>query len=87
MVLIEGKSDRVLDVYSDERRKVFQNFVDPVSTYNKLRLHTVNPETAVQDDWYFRLLARGMTPEQIQEVMMPYFETWPTDMRAKAKGL
>ncbi|KAL2426642.1 hypothetical protein ABEF95_011154 [Exophiala dermatitidis] len=32
MVLKQNRSDAVLDVYNDERRKVFQNFVDPTST-------------------------------------------------------
>lgn len=32
MVILEAKTDALLDVYSDERRKVFQTFVDPTTT-------------------------------------------------------
>ncbi|KIX10187.1 uncharacterized protein Z518_01268 [Rhinocladiella mackenziei CBS 650.93] len=86
MVLNEGCSDSVLDVYSDERRKVFQFFVDPTSTQNKLRLHSHDVSTAVQDDWYLRMINHP-TPEKMLELMKPYFETWRTDMRKVTKGM
>ncbi|EXJ70435.1 uncharacterized protein A1O5_06503 [Cladophialophora psammophila CBS 110553] len=85
MVLREGRSDKVLDVYSDERRKVFQFFVDPTSSQNKMRVHSHPPETAAQDDWYFRILANNPTKKQMLDLMKPYFETWRTNMR-KAAG-
>lgn len=80
MVLGEGHSDQVLDVYSDERRKVFQYFVDPTSTQNKLRIHNHAPEVAAQRDWYFRTL-RNPTPGKMTALMQPYFKAWRTDMR------
>lgn len=86
MIINEGKSDSILDVYSDERRKVFQFFVDPTSTYNKLRVHTNPVETAVQDDWYFRAMANPM-PQQLEEMAEPYFSTWRTNMRKLTKGM
>ncbi|KAE8139523.1 hypothetical protein BDV38DRAFT_291238 [Aspergillus pseudotamarii] len=37
LIIHEGKPISILDTYSDERRRVFQTFVDPTSTQNKLR--------------------------------------------------
>jgi 2-polyprenyl-6-methoxyphenol hydroxylase-like FAD-dependent oxidoreductase len=87
MVLNEGRSDNVLDVYSDERRKVFQFFVDPTSSQNKIRVHSHHPDTAAQDDWYFRILTNNPTKEQMLELMKPYFETWRTHIRKAAAGV
>lgn len=82
MVLDEGRSDAVLDVYSDERRKVFQYFVDPTSTHNKLRLQYVPADTAAQDDWYMRIVANPRpTREQLMGLMKSYFDDWRTDIR------
>ncbi|KAG9783090.1 hypothetical protein HRR83_002009 [Exophiala dermatitidis] len=86
MILKEGRSDAVLDVYNDERRKVFQNFVDPISTQNKLRLQYQPPEMAAEDDWYLRIMANPHpTKEQVMGLMKPYFEDWRTDMRKAAQ--
>lgn len=86
MVIKDGHDapSAVLDAYSDERRKVFQFFVDPTSTQNKLRVHSNPPETAAQDDWLLRLL-QNPTPQQLMELSRPYFETWRTDMRKVMK--
>jgi 2-polyprenyl-6-methoxyphenol hydroxylase-like FAD-dependent oxidoreductase len=45
MIILKGKSDALLDVYSNERVKAFQMFVDPQSTQHKLRVQS-DPETA-----------------------------------------
>ena len=84
MILNEGRSDDILDVYSDERRKVFQFFVDPTSTQNKLRVHNNSVDNAVANDWYFRTL-QNPTAEQIENLSKPYFEVWRTNMREKTK--
>lgn len=80
MVLKEDCPEQVFDLYSDERRKVFQFFVDPTSTQNKLRIHNHPPEVAAERDWYFRILANP-TQKKMEELMRPYFETWRTNMR------
>ncbi|KAE8308638.1 hypothetical protein BDV41DRAFT_591826 [Aspergillus transmontanensis] len=36
-IIHDGKPISILDTYSDEHRRVFQTFVDPTSTQNKLR--------------------------------------------------
>lgn len=82
MVLKEGKSaESILQIYSDERRKVVQEFVDPTSTYNKLRLHSINIETAHKDDWFFRSL-QDYTSEDFGRYWGRFQHTWPTDMKA-----
>ncbi|KAK4941298.1 hypothetical protein LTR10_018708 [Elasticomyces elasticus] len=88
MVLNENYPSSLLDVYSDERRKVFQMFVDPVSTQNKLRLHSIDADTAVEDDWYFRLMKdpSKLSHKQLEELSRPFNESWRTDMRALAKS-
>ncbi|KAJ5622903.1 FAD/NAD(P)-binding domain-containing protein [Penicillium lividum] len=83
MILNEGRSDKILTSYSDARRKVFQYFVDPTTTANKLRLHLPS-ETAAEDDDYWRSL-QSLTPEALEKGAKPYFETWRTDIRAVAK--
>ncbi|KAL4878106.1 FAD/NAD(P)-binding domain-containing protein [Aspergillus karnatakaensis] len=85
MILQEGKSDELLTVYSDARRKVFQTFVDPTTTANKLRLHAPDPAAAAYDDEYFRSM-QDPTAEVLADAARPYFETWRTDMKALAQG-
>lgn len=80
MVLKEACPEHVLDLYSDERRKVFQFFVDPTSTQNKLRIHNHPPEFAAERDWYFRTLANP-TEKKMEQLTQPYFETWRTNIK------
>lgn len=89
MVLNEGRSEAVLDVYSDERRKVFQFFVDPTSTANKLRVHSNPEDLAVENDWFFRMMAdpSKLSNEQLADLSKPYFETWRTNLRKITKDL
>jgi 2-polyprenyl-6-methoxyphenol hydroxylase-like FAD-dependent oxidoreductase len=79
MVLKEDQSLSLLDIYSDERRKVFQTFVDPVTTNNLLRIQYNTPET-VKDDWFFRKL-QNMDEKTARELARPFFEVWRTNMR------
>lgn len=86
MILKEGKAaDHILQIYSDERRKVVQEFVDPTSTYNKLRLHSINIETASQDDWFFRSL-QDYSSADFGRYWSRFEHTWPTNMRALVDG-
>ncbi|KAL6233732.1 hypothetical protein BDW75DRAFT_251828 [Aspergillus navahoensis] len=78
MIINEKKSIDLLDIYSDERRRVFQNFVDPMSSQNKLRCAN-EPETATED-WLLRAMIKK-TPEIIEAFGRPFFDFWPTDMR------
>lgn len=80
----------ILNTYSDARRKVFQFFVDPTSTQNKIRAHS-HPDLsrATQDDWFLRALKsleERPTMQKAQALMRPFFEGWRTDMLAAVKG-
>ncbi|RYC65174.1 hypothetical protein CHU98_g1041 [Xylaria longipes] len=82
MVLREGKpADPVLTMYSDERRQVFQFFIDPVSSWSKLRI-----QSGEADDWFFRCLNDTSSPSFAR-----YIDTlensWPTHIRETAKLL
>ncbi|GAB1197589.1 hypothetical protein APSETT444_006887 [Aspergillus pseudonomiae] len=86
MILKESASDQLLTLYSDERRKVFQSFVNPTTTENKLRLQQPYSKETVREDYFFREL-QDATPETLQEKAKPYFEFWCTDIRALAGKL
>jgi hypothetical protein len=79
MILHEGKPLSLLNVYSDERRKVFQTFVSPTSTANKLRIQ--QDPAAADNDWLVRSLKKP-TPVVLHEFFTPYMTVWRTDMRA-----
>ncbi|EOA83389.1 uncharacterized protein SETTUDRAFT_155922 [Exserohilum turcica Et28A] len=49
----------LLAEYSAARRFVFQNFINPTSTANKLRLHESDPDNAAQEDWFLRMVRKG----------------------------
>ncbi|KAL3444904.1 hypothetical protein BJX65DRAFT_310495 [Aspergillus insuetus] len=80
---IMSRSDGLLTLYSDERRRVFQSFVDPTTTANKLRMQQPfsTPESARYRDSFFRIL-QDASPMTIERLVRQFFETWPTDMRA-----
>ncbi|KAJ4028885.1 hypothetical protein NW761_014867 [Fusarium oxysporum] len=78
MILHEGKPLSLLNLYSDERRKVFQTFVSPTSTANKLRIQ--QDPTAANNDWLVRSLKKP-TPAVLHEFFTPYMTVWRTDMR------
>ncbi|KAF5018937.1 hypothetical protein F66182_9079 [Fusarium sp. NRRL 66182] len=69
----------VLAKWSDERRKVFQNFVDPTTSHNKLRIQR-DPATAYED-WAIKLL-KNPSDETMAKFLIPYGTVWPTDMKA-----
>ncbi len=77
LIIKRGNSLALLDVYSDERRKVFQMFVDPVSAQNKLRCAN-DPETAMED-WFLRTLSTASEAD-MANLGRPFFDMWRTDM-------
>jgi hypothetical protein len=78
LIINDGKSKDVLNVYSDERQRVFQFFTNPVSTANKTRIAT-DPEFA-QEDWVIRML--NANPSAFQSYARHFVDTWRTDMRS-----
>ena len=84
LVLNLHKPASLFGRYSDERRRVFQMVVHPLSSANKLRLHGSDPETVAQEDWVFRALARK-DPNEIKEMQKPLEQGWRTNMRLFAE--
>ncbi|KUL87609.1 hypothetical protein ZTR_05878 [Talaromyces verruculosus] len=79
MILHEGGPLSLLSTYSDARRQVFQSFVSPTSTANKLRIQ--QEPSAADDDWLMRKM-QNPTPEVLHDFIKPYITIWRTDMRA-----
>lgn len=78
LIINEGKTLVLLDSYSYERQRVFQTFVSPVTTMNKLRC-TAEPELA-NEDWLLRSL--NANPGSLEGAGRQYFDIWRTDMRS-----
>lgn len=79
MILHEGGPLSLLSTYSDARRQVFQSFVSPTSTANKLRIQ--QEPSAADDDWLMRMM-QNPTVEVLHDFIKPYITIWRTDMRA-----
>jgi hypothetical protein len=77
-IINDKQPESLLDVYSDERRRIFQFIVDPISTANKLRVERVDPDTVVQDDWFYRTL-KERNPKKMRALGQAY-DGWRTDM-------
>jgi 2-polyprenyl-6-methoxyphenol hydroxylase-like FAD-dependent oxidoreductase len=80
LIIHEGKPISVLDVYSDERRRAFQMFVDPSSSQNKLRI--ASDVSTAKQDWLIRFMARACGDNNmVKQATDPFFSVWRTDMR------
>lgn len=84
LIINDGKHLSLLDTYSDERRRGFQTFVDPVSAQNKLRCAN-NPETAAED-WFIRAVINSSESEMTR-LGSAFFDAWGTDMRRFAESI
>ncbi|KAM5344609.1 hypothetical protein ACJ41O_013144 [Fusarium nematophilum] len=82
MIFSEQQPVSLLQTYSDERRKVFQTFVDPTTTHNKLRIQ--RSADSAYEDWFMRAM-KNPSPETMAEFFTPYVSVWRTDMAALAQ--
>lgn len=49
--IYKGRADdSILDIYSKVRREKYQQFVDPISSANLVRMHDKDPNTVLQRD-------------------------------------
>ena len=74
----------LLAEYSAARRFVFQNFINPTSTANKLRLHESDPDNAAQEDWFLRMVRKG-DRQEIANALAPLQRVWRTELRSITK--
>ncbi|KAL1848575.1 hypothetical protein Plec18170_007882 [Paecilomyces lecythidis] len=80
IILLEGKSPDILDIYAQERQRAFQFFVSPYSTQNKLRVLN-RPENA-RDDWLLGKLSQPVGVDAVlRDYGQPYQDKWRTDIR------
>lgn len=82
MIIYDGAPISILEKYSDERRKVFQMFVDPTTKYNKLRLQCESKDAA--KDWFIKSM-KDPSPEELINFFAPFVTTWRTNMRDVAR--
>lgn len=62
----KGLADEgILDKYSEVRRRIWMETIDPMSRENFRRLHDQDPETAGEKDEFFQLCAKGQTDETL----------------------
>ncbi|KAJ5356685.1 hypothetical protein N7517_011294 [Penicillium concentricum] len=78
MVILEGESSDLLDIYANEREKAFQIVVDPQSKQNKLRVQS-DPDFA-HENWLLRQL-NSASPKFLEEIGLPFFQQWRVDMK------
>ncbi|KAJ5055112.1 hypothetical protein J3E74DRAFT_478464 [Bipolaris maydis] len=74
----------LLAEYSAAWQFVFQTFVSPISSANKIRLHESDPDDAAGEDWFFRILRRNI-PQEIEKAVTPLQQVWRTDIRSIIK--
>ena len=72
---------KLLSLYGDERRRIFQFFVNPLATANILRLK--QPTENALDDWLLRALNHP-TPEFLRKSGEGFFTEWRSDIRKLA---
>ncbi|KAH6698518.1 FAD-binding monooxygenase [Leptodontidium sp. MPI-SDFR-AT-0119] len=77
LIILGGAPIDALSVYSNERMRAFQLFVDPVTSANQCRMAR-NSESAM-DDWLMYNLAHP-TKEFLEDYGKPMFTTWRKDM-------
>ena len=57
--------DSILDKYSEIRRKIWQEVINPMSRENFRRLHDQDPDKARENDEFFKICVKGETDHAI----------------------
>ena len=61
--------ESILDIYSDIRRKRYQEVVDPISSDNLRRMFTVHPDEVLEKDEFLKLCKKSETDKDLQQKM------------------
>jgi len=61
--------DSILDKYSEVRRKIWTDIIDPMSRENFRRLHDQDPDKARENDEFFRLCVKAETDKDLASQM------------------
>ncbi|KAK6004307.1 hypothetical protein QM012_008169 [Aureobasidium pullulans] len=69
--MYDGKADAtILEDYSRIRREKYLNMVDPMSLENIRRLHSQDPETALEKDGFLQLCKKAEKDPELAKVML-----------------
>ena len=68
--LAEGiANDDILDKYDEIRRAMWHNIINPVSSDNILRMHSQDPDKALENDVFLKMLVRAEKDPELMEQM------------------
>ena len=69
--LAEGiANDDILDKYDEIRRAMWHKIINPVSSDNILRMHSQDPEKALENDEFLKMLVKAETDPELMEQMI-----------------
>ena len=69
--LAEGiANDGILDKYDEIRRAMWHNIINPVSSDNILRMHSQDPDKALENDVFLKMLVRAEKDPELMEQMI-----------------
>lgn len=68
--IYEGKADEsILDKYDEVRRRIYEEVINPVSSGNIVRLFGQDPDKALEDDDFLKLLVAAEKDEKALQVL------------------
>jgi flavin-dependent dehydrogenase len=69
--LAEGiANDDILDKYDEIRRAMWHKIINPVSSDNILRMHSQDPDKALENDEFLKMLVKAETDPELMEQMI-----------------
>lgn len=72
--LAEGiANDGILDKYDEIRRAMWHNIINPVSSDNIIRMHTINSDEVLDKDEFLKMLNRAEKDPKLMEKMITVF--------------
>jgi 2-polyprenyl-6-methoxyphenol hydroxylase-like FAD-dependent oxidoreductase len=72
--LAEGiANDDILDKYDEIRRAMWHNIINPVSSDNIIRMHTINSDEVLDKDEFLKMLNKAEKDPKLMEQMITVF--------------
>ncbi|KAJ5085933.1 hypothetical protein N7532_010704 [Penicillium argentinense] len=59
--------EKILDKYSEVRKRIWQEVIDPMSRENHRRLHDQDPDTAHKNDEFFKICIQAETDDKLSQ--------------------
>lgn len=60
----------ILDIYSDVRRKKYQEIVDPISSSNLCRMFSVHPDKVLETDEFLQMCKKAESDRDLASQML-----------------